>query len=170
RLVVLRIVDDPAGGRALVADVVEDVGAELAARDALDGVLAGGRHERVAEVGLDVALLAVAEIVRRLLLERALELHRLLLQALLLPIGLGSDLEQRTIVVDLHRLALAHELRRLCRVPCRHLALVLLTQLAPEPRLARGLAGARLFLQPLMNRRELRARDRVSAERAALIR
>src|SRR5262249_41794961 len=127
-------------------------------------------HERVAEVGLDVALLAVAEIVRRLLLECALELQRLFLQALLPPIGLGPDLEQRTIVVGLHRLALPRELRRLCRGPCRHLALVLLTQLAPEPRLARGLAGARLFLQPLMNRRELVVRDRVPAERAGVIR
>src|SRR5262249_17311442 len=146
-LMVLGVVDDPPARGALVADVVQDVGAELAARDPLDSVLAGGRHERRAEIELDVPLLAVTEIVR-LLLVRALELLGLLLEALALAVGLGPDLQQHPVVVGLHRLALARERRRLARGEGRELAVVNLTELAAQLRLARDLAGALLLANP----------------------
>ena len=72
RLVVLAVVDDATARRALVPHVVQDVGAELAAADPLEGVVA----ERGPEVGLEIALGAVTELVRRLLLECTLRPFR----------------------------------------------------------------------------------------------
>src|SRR5262245_59937586 len=132
RLVVLGIVDDAAARRALVAHVLQDVGAELAAGDPLEGVVA----ERSAELGLQIALGAVAELVRGLLLERPLQLLGPALQALVLAIRLRLHLQEGAVVVGLHKLALTGETLLL---PCRegsYLALVLLAELAPHLRLA----------------------------------
>src|SRR5262249_39927832 len=164
RLVILGIVDDTAARRALVPHVLQDVGAELAAGDPLEGVIA----ERSAELGLQIALGAVTELVRGLLLERPLQLLGPALQALVLAIRLHLHLQKGAVVVGLQELALTGEAPLLPRREGSDLTLVLLAQLAPRLRLARRDARALLLPDPLLDGFVFPPRDRLAAERASL--
>src|SRR5262249_34117933 len=155
-LVILRIVDDAATRRALVPHVLKHVGAELAAGNPLEGVVA----ERGAELGLQIALGPVTELVRGLLLERPLQLLGAALQALVLPIRLGLHVQEGGVVIGLQELALGGEAIRLSRREGCDLALVLLAQLAPRLGLARRDARALLLPDPLLDRLVFPPRDR----------
>ena len=122
----------------------------------------------VAEVGLEIALGAVTELVRRLLLERPLQLLRPALQALVLPIRLRLHLQEGAVVVGLLHLALPGEPLGLIRGDGSDLALVLLVQLAPRLGLARRGARSLLLADPLLDRFVFLPRDRLAAERAFL--
>src|SRR5262245_20327755 len=164
RLVILGIVDDAAAPRALVPHILQDVGAELAAADPLKGVVA----ERGAEVGLEIALGAVAELVRGLLLERPLQLLGPALQALVLAIRLRLHLQEGAVVVDLQDLALTGQTLVLACRQGRDLTLVLLSQLTPRLGLARREARSLLLADPLLDGFVFSPRDRLTAERAFL--
>src|SRR5262245_47619302 len=147
-LVILGIVDDATARRALVPDVVQDVGAELATADPLKGIVG----ERGAQLGLEISLGTVTELVRGLLLERPLQLLGPALQALVLAIRFRLHLEEGAVVVGLQELALLDQPLVLARREGSDLTLVLLAELAPRLGLARRDARALLLPDSLLDR------------------